>query len=76
MEVTQAQEAAAKSVDMALKKAKTAGLRLRVFDGQILLMTSEHLRDGRYGCHRGMNEWMNECITVGVGLNADGGAGV
>jgi hypothetical protein len=77
MKCTPEQLQAAKSVDRALRRAARAGLALRVFD-DVLLMPSEHLSDPRYGLQNGpaMVEWMNECIAVRSGIDADGGSGV
>jgi hypothetical protein len=75
MHITAEQESAAKSVRRALSRAAKAGLHLRVFDGDVLLVTKAHLEDARY-LESGMRDWKDEAIDVTGGIEADGGAGV
>ncbi|MBX8534585.1 hypothetical protein K5D33_07590 [Pseudomonas cichorii] len=72
------QAKATESLDRALKKVKAAGLALRVYDGSIILCRVEDLKDPRYGSGgRAGAAWIEECtIPVGIGVNADGGAGI
>lgn len=65
-------------LDRAMKDAARAGLAMRVFDGHVLMMRLEALRDPRYG-EFGLKgaEWIAECTRqIGHSLEADGGAGV
>lgn len=75
MRITAEQESAAKSVRRALSRAAKAGLHLRVFDGDVLLVTTAHLQDERY-LDAGMHDWIEEALNVSGGIEADGGAGV
>ncbi len=73
---TQEQRRIISRIDRALKGAHRDGLSMRVFDGAVLMLSSESLEDPRYGEFGEMAEWVDECTQrVGSELNADGGAG-
>lgn len=74
---TEEQQRIIKRLDRALKDAAKAGLALRVFDGSVMMMNEEALTDQRYGeFGDDYAAWCDDCTQrIGIGLDADGGAG-